>query len=346
MAERIPSAGRMGRREALKITAVAGLSAAFGGGLTAGILRDAGLHRISRTRIRMGTLVTLTVVHHEPESGLAMIESGFREMARLEGVLSRHRPTAALARLNAESRLALAPTELVGVLRDALELARATDGAFDPTVLPVLEAYQRAFAATGRPPSDREVRAARGLVGHAGVSIEGRRITLHDPRMAVTLDGIAKGFIVDRTVDVLTAGGAERVLVDAGGDIATAGKGSEDDPWTVAVQHPHGRGESSGILRLGGRSVATSGDYMNSFTADRRFHHIVDPRTGRSPDAVSSVSVIAPTAMRADGLSTAVMVLGPKLGVELLDGLGGVEGFLVTKTGRRLRTEGLSARFA
>lgn len=333
------------RREALRITAVAGLATGFGGALTAGILRDARLHRVRRTRTRMGTLVTLTVVHPDPDGAAEMIDAGFREMARLETILSRHEPGAALARLNAQGRLTDPPAELRAVLAAALELATASSGAFDPTVLPLLEALRRAFARDGRPPSSAELAPALRLVDHRGVRFEPAEISLADPRMAVTLDGIAKGFVVDRTVDVLVDRGAERILVDAGGDVATAGEGASRDPWTVAVADPHRVGGRAAVLRLGGQSVATSGDYLNSYTADRRHHDIVDPRTGRSPEALSSVSVVAPSAMDADGLSTAVMVLGPERGLDLLERTPESEGLVVTKTGARLRTGGLRTRF-
>lgn len=330
----------LGRRDALRITAVAGVSVALGGRLIAALLRDARLHRVSRTRTQMGTLVTLTVVHPDPAAAGGMIADGFAEMERLENVLSRHRRGSALGRLNAHGVLTAAPSELLTVMAEALRLADATDGAFDPTILPVLKAYRRGFEATGGPPTSDVVDRALRLVGYQGVEMEGARIALEKPGMAVTLDGIAKGFIVDRCVDLLVAQGAERVLVDAGGDIATSGEGSAREPWTIAVQDPHQPDHEAGLVRLGGDAVATSGDYQNSFTRDRRLHHIIDPRTGRSPEETSSVSVVAPTAMKADGLSTAVMVLGPGPGVAFVDRTSDAEALVVTKGGRRFSSRG------
>ncbi|NIQ52372.1 MAG: FAD:protein FMN transferase, partial [Gemmatimonadetes bacterium] len=169
----------------------------------------------------------------------AMIRAGFEEIERLEGILSRHNPAAALGRLNSAGRLADAPPELLVVLREALVMADASGGAFDPTVLPLLRLWERSFAGTGGPPAEVDVGGALDLVDHRGVEIDGGTVTLADPRMAVTLDGIAKGFVVDRTVEVLGARGAERVLVDAGGDMATDDRASVREPWTVAIQDPH-----------------------------------------------------------------------------------------------------------
>lgn len=334
----------MTRREVLRITAVAGVSTAFGGSMVASLLRDARLRRVRETRTRMGTPVTLTVVHPDASAAHAMIDEAFEEMARLEDVLSRHRSDASLGRLNARGALRRAPAALVTVLTEAVTLARATGGAFDPTVLPLLEQHRGAFAATGAPPSAREIEDARSLVDYREIAIEGRVVALGRPGMAVTLDGIAKGYIVDRTVDVLADRGAERVLVDAGGDMSTGGARSVAEPWTVAVQDPRRAEDTAAVVRLAGESIATSGDYQGSFTSDRRFHHVIDPRTGRSPPESSSVSVVAETAMMADALSTAVMVLGPEEGLALLVDRADAEGLVVTKEGERLRTESFGDR--
>lgn len=330
----------MSRGDALRISAVAGISAAFGGGLLTELLREARLHRVSRTRTQMGTLVTLTVVHPEPGAADGMIGSAFEEMERLEQILSRHRRTSALGRLNAEGVIAEAPPELVTVLTGALRLAVASGGAFDPTVLPVLDLYRGGFETTGRPPMGQGLVAALEAVGHEYVHVDGRRISLEKPGMGVTLDGIAKGFIVDECVALLRAAGVDRVMVDAGGDIGTSVDQGTREPWTVALQNPHDGDRYAGLLTLDGNAVATSWGDRTSFTLDRSVHHIVDPRTGRSPESTSSVSVMAPTAMEADGLSTTIMVAGPVDGVALLESSPNAEGLVITNEGRRFSSGG------
>jgi thiamine biosynthesis lipoprotein len=328
------SGGGISRRDVLRITAMAGVSTAFGGALGRGLLRDLRLRRVSETRTYMGTVVTLTVVTPDAVEARRWIDAGFHEMKRLEDILSRHRDDTAVGRLNGEGRVDGAPEELVEVLAAASDVSRRTGGAFDITMAPLLELYSGAFAAGGPPPDDR-IDEALALVDHRAVRIDGARVMLDDPRMEITLDGIAKGYIVDRTIDVLVAAGAERVLVNAGGDMATHGTDGRDGPWTVGIQDPHDEG-LSGLARLEGDCIATSGDYMHAFTEDRRHHHIIDPRTGRSPEATSSVTVLAPTAMLADALSTALLVLGPGKGREALSGFQGAEGLWVTKDGIRI----------
>ena len=331
----------MDRRQVLRITAVSGAAVALGGGILSGVLRRAGLHRVRETRTRMGTVVTITVVHPEVDVAKRMVSASFAEMERLESLLSRHRADTPVARLNAVGSLVEAPAELVEVVERAQMFSAITDGAFDITIKPLLDLYGRWFASAEAPPSGEDVSAALKLVDYRGVRVEGHSIELADPRMSITLDGIAKGYIVDRTIDVLVAAGAERVMVNAGGDMASAGDGSVDDPWTISIQDPHDEERYVELVRLGGDCIATSGDYMRTFTEDRRFHHIIDPRTGYSPPLTSSVSVVASTAMDADALSTAVLVLGPRKGLDLLEGLDGVDGVIVTKAREQVRTSGM-----
>jgi len=334
----------MNRRDALRITAVAGVSAAVGGSWIAELIRAARLHRVSETRTRMGTLVTITTVHPDGDEARRMVAAAFAEMERLEGILSRHSVESALGRLNRDGRLTAPPPELHDVLHAARSFGRASSGAFDVTIAPLLHLYEGAAEQGRRMPTPAELAPVLALVDFEGVSVTPDEIRFAHPDMRVTLDGIGKGYIVDRTIAVLTALGSDRVLVDAGGDMATAGPGSESEPWTIAIQDPHGESATAGLVRLAGDCIATSGDYMRTFTEDRVAHHIIDPRTGTSPSHTSSVTVMAPTAIMADALSTAVLVLGPEAGIDFLESRTGAEGMLVSKDGVRFRTSGFAAR--
>jgi len=294
----------------------------------------------------MGTVVTITIIHPQPGGARSMVSAAFAEMERLEGLFSRHRADTPLARLNATGSLSDAPRELVQVLEEAGRYSRISRGAFDVTVLPLLDLYGRSFRRSSRPPSSSDVQVALELVDYRGVQVDGRTVELADPRMSITLDGIAKGFIVDRTIDVLSAAGADRVLVNAGGDMATSGEGSRADPWLVSVQDPRNAAEYVDLIQLAGESIATSGDYMRTFTDDGRFHHIVDPRSGYSPSETSSATVVAATAMEADALSTTALVLGPSRGIALLEATEGAEGIVLSKAGETLRTSGMAGHAA
>jgi FAD:protein FMN transferase len=329
------------RREALRITAVGGAALALGGVLTGEVLRRAGLHRVTDTRPRLGTLVTITAVHVDAGAARDMVRAAFAEIERLEGILSRHASGTPMARLNASGALEDAPHELIEVLGRAREIHGLSGGAFDPTVLPLLRLFERG-AERGTLPTDADVARALELVGLDAVEMGPGSVRLTRPGSALTLDGIAKGYVVDRAVAVLAATDAERVMVDAGGDIASGGVGVAGEPWSIAIQHPDDPARPVGRVRLAGQAVATSGDYMQAFTQDRRHHHILDPRNGRSPTHTSSVTVVAGTAMDADALSTALLVLGPEAGLDLLDRVPGAEGMLVGKDGTLHASEGFA----
>ncbi len=341
-----PRPGRaIPRREALRITAAAGIGAALGYGIL-DLVRTGRLHRVDRTRVRMGSPVTLTAVHPDPQGAREWVEAAFAEMERLEGILSRYRPESALSRLNSAGRLEGVPTELRDVVLGALEVAESSGGAFDPTVAPLLALHQASFArggssGEGGPPSPSEVAATLERVGYRHLRVEGDGISFARPGMTLTLDGIAKGHIVDRSVRLLAELGAERVLVNAGGDLGAAGSPAPGDPWRVGIQDPDGHPGGRGVLGLGPRGgAATSGDYIHAFTPDRTHHHILDPRTGWSPAHTRSVTVLAPSCLEADALATAALVLGPGEGTAFLDARPGVEGLLLARDGTEHATRG------
>ena len=328
------------RRQVLRITAAVGASAILGGGLLRAALERAGLHRVRQTRTQMGTLVTISAVHPDAEGARRMVADTFDEIERLEGLLSRHRVGTPVWSLNETGAVRAPPPEVLEVVQQALDYWSLTSGAFDITIAPLLNLYNASFSETGAAPPQEEVRLALALVGSQHVEVSASEIAFGKAGMAVTLDGIAKGYIVDRAVRVLRELGAERVLVNAGGDMASAGENLGGDAWRIGLQDPRAADGSLGVLQLRGESVATSGDYMQYLTPDMSLHHILDPRTGSSPGHTSGVSVVAPTAMAADALSTAALVLGPGEGMELLDRLDGIEGMIVTKDQTALRSRG------
>jgi len=320
------------RRQFIRITAVAGVSLALAGGFIRALLQTAGLHQIRETRIQMGTVVTISVVHPDAAMARRMVADTFTEMKRLESILSRHREGTPLSRLNSEGIVRGAPAEAIHVVQRALEYSAMTRGAFDITVKPLLDIYVSSFTRAGTPPTESQVQEVLSLVGYQNILVDDSTVAFKKQGMSITLDGIAKGYIVDRAIRVLKENGAEQVLVDVGGDIGSVSERSRGGKgWRVAIQDPRDEDNSLGVLQLQGQSVATSGDYLQYFTEDKCFHHILDPRIGRSPVHTSAVTIVAATAMDADALSTAVFVLGAQDGLRLINRLEGVEGMIVTK---------------
>lgn len=333
------SGGAISRRTMLRVVGWVGASATLGGLAVADLIRRGRLKRVRRTEARLGTLVSVEVLHEEAAAAHEVVGGAFDTIGRLERILSRHDPESQLSRLNREGRLEAPHLHLLNVLEAAQDLSRRTAGAFDVTVGPLLQLYERAFVREGRQPSSEEIRGALERVGYESLVVGGGLVLLKRPGMAVTVDGIGKGYVVDQVVSHMGRMGIEDVLVDAGGDLASAGT-QGGGGWPVTIQRPPGAEGSSPLLYLRGDALATSGDYMQAFSSDRMAHHIVDPRTGRSPQDLSSVSVRAESAMRSDALSTAAMTLGWDEGPAILQSLDDVEGMVVAKWGETRSTTG------
>jgi thiamine biosynthesis lipoprotein len=314
------------RRRVLKVAAFAGA-----GGLFAWWTgRAARPEKVRRTAALMGTTVHLTVVGPDRARAEAAAAGALARMAALEARLSRHRPDSEVGRLNRDGRLDRPSAELRAVLALADETHALAGGAFDVTILPVLALYRNGL------PSRAALDAALARVGQDALRVDADGVRFARPGMALTLDGIGKGFVVDAGVDELRRHGFRRVLVEAGGDLFAAGR-----RWRIGIRHPR-KFDSAllGRFEAGDVAVATSGDYFQPFTRDRSLHHILDPRTGVSAPGLCSATVLAPTAPRADALATLAMTLDPRAARELFEALPGCDALLVTKAGDVVRTTG------
>ncbi len=315
---------RLTRRQFLKITAAVGGSA----GVYA-LLKNAGSAVVSDTRRLMGTFVHLTLIG-SPGDAHAVLERVFHEMLSLETVFSLHQQDSDLVQLNTRGIRRDPPAALADVLEEARMLGELSEGAFDITVLPVLNLIRSSFAQTGGPPARDQLHQAMSLVDYRKVAVRRDEIRLTQTGMELTLDGIAKGYIVDRGVGLLNESGFTDVLVEAGGDLFASGQKRQGKAWTIGIRSPRSDEILAGMT-AGNRAVATSGDYMQFYTADYSHHHILDPRGGWSPAEVASATVSADRCMTADALATALVVMGVEDGLRLIESLPGTEAYLVSK---------------
>lgn len=299
-----------------------------------------GLKVAQEARMLMGTVVAVTVVDASGDKAQAALEQSFVRMAALTPIFDRHRSGGPVAQLNAEGRLSHLAPELTGVLGLAQRVHQDTGGAFDITVAPVLDAYRASFAHDGRPPAASVLAQAMHAIG--GLKVDGSGLVLTAEGAGVTLDGLAKGWIADQGLATLRAAGITRALINAGGDIAALGQRGAGQPWRVAVSDPHDALKSKVVVELNGGAIATSGSYEVYFDRDQLYHHIIDPKAGRSPRTDVSVSVRAPQAALADALSTACFVMQPPQAMAYLKSRG-LTGMILTRQGQRLQSEGFTA---
>jgi thiamine biosynthesis lipoprotein len=217
------------------------------------------------------------------------------EIDRLEEIFSLYRAGSALSRFNRTGRLAAPPPEMLELLTLCGAIHHQTGGAFDPTIQPLWALYAQA-AAVGRRPSDAEIEAARPPTGWSGLRFDTDNITSTRPGMALTLNGIAQGYIADRIADLLRAEGMAGVLVDMG-EIHAIGSREDGTPWRAGIAMPKGELHTGPVL-LADRALATSAPLGTVLDRAGLIGHIVDPRTGRPGGLWHQVSVSAPPVNR------------------------------------------------
>ncbi|HEX6118413.1 MAG TPA: FAD:protein FMN transferase [Dongiaceae bacterium] len=245
------------------------------------------------------------------------------EIERLERIMSLYRADSDLVQLNRQGYLSAASADLVTVLSRARALGDLSRGCFDVSVQPLWQVYAEHFS-TPRPdpagPAPDLVRRGAECVDYRSLDIEPSAVRLARPGMAVTLNGIAQGYITDRIVDLLKHEGFDHVLADLG-ELRALGNAGVERSWRAVIKNPL-PGYDGIEIELGDGALATSGSYGFRFDATGRFHHLFDPRTGICPQRYASVSVLAPDATTADALATACNLMP----VESIEGLLRVAG--------------------
>lgn len=321
------------RRRFLWVTVGAGAALGAGARLWNAVPDD--WQRRTRTAWALGSNVSITIAHRQRAVLDDALDAAFAALEQVDALMSLYRPESQVSRLNRDGRLDTPHPLLVEVLRESLELSRRTEGAFDVTVQPLWTLYSRAEKQDAVPDA-KEVARTQRRVNWRQIELSPNSIALREGG-EITLNGIAQGFAADRARQALQDHGIEHALVDTG-EIATRGGKETGAAWTVGIQHPRQPDTFLSLAKLAGRCLATSGDYATPFRADLQDHHIFDPRTGRSPTQLASVSVAAPNAAQADGLSTAVFVLGAERGLELIRSTPETDALLVLKDGSLLAT--------
>lgn len=295
-----------------------------------------------RRGIGFGTLLSLKASHKNARTLDAALDAAWTEIVHVEEAASLFRADSALCRLNREGILRNPPVRLVDMLKEALSISEITDGAFDPTVQPLWRVYDTAYIA-GRYAASDEVKRASALIGWRDVFVSDSEIGFKRPGMALTLNGIAQGFATGRCLDVLREHGIVNAFIDTGEIGAVGSRGGErgkDSDWTASIADPRKPDEIIGLAQPLHGILATSGDYATVWSNDFSHHHIIDPATSQSPFVTASVSVLAQSGGWADGLATAMMVMGPERSLSLANRLTGVEALIVTKSGTRYVTDG------
>ncbi|HWI10349.1 MAG TPA: FAD:protein FMN transferase [Burkholderiaceae bacterium] len=292
----------------------------------------------------MGTAIGVELWSEDRRAGVAAIDAVMDEMHRIDRVMSPHKPDSELSRINRDAAAAAVPlgAEMARLIERAQHFARLSGGAFDISYAAVGQLYD--YRQRIRP-SAAALAQARQCVGYRGLLLDTAAGTLRfaRPGMRIDLGGFAKGHAVDNAAAILREHGIGHAIVSAGGDSRVIGD-RRGRPWTIGIRDPRRPGEMVALLPLEDVSISTSGDYERYFEDDgERFHHLIDPSTGRSPRGVHSVTVLAEDGLTTEALSKSVFVLGVDKGLRLIESQRGVDAVVVDAGGALHYSAGLLA---
>ncbi len=282
----------------------------------------------------MGTRVHVEFYLEDDSQGPALLGQVMDEMHRIDATLSSYKATSELSKLNqnAPNGWVKVSDELFDLLTKAHQVSQLTNGAFDVTYASVGRYYD--YREGKAPDTETITKAVQGInYWYVERDVERQQVRYTRPEVYVALGGIAKGHAVDRGISILQAAGVAHASISAGGDSRIIGD-RLGQPWSVGIQHPRQEDQMSAVLPLVDTAVSTSGDYERYFEKDGvRYHHILDPNTGRSATGSWSVTILGPEATLTDALSTSVFVLGPERGLALIDQLPGIDAIIIDPNG-------------
>ena len=292
----------------------------------------------------MGTRITVELWATDRAQGDAAIEAVLEEMRRIDRDMSTYKPTSEVSKVNAEA--AKGPlkisAELFDLLDTSLEYSRITHGAFDITYASV--GYMYDFRQHLRP-DQAQIDQALPAIDYRHILLDPKAGTVRfsQPGVRIDLGGIGKGHAVDQGIKILQARGIQHALVTAGGDSRIIGD-RFGKPWIIGIRHPDHKDQVIARIPLEDTAISTSGDYERYFDENGvRYHHIIDPHSGKSARKVRSATIIGPTATRTDGLSKTAFILGAEQALAIYNQLPDIDAILVTPDGRVLYTKGLEA---
>ena len=292
----------------------------------------------------LGTVCKVTIYDNPtPEA----FSASFARLREIEDRMSLRNQKSEVAEVNryAGKKPVVVSADTFSVIRKALEIAALSSGAFDPTVGPLVQAWDIGGDNPRKPPQD-EIDSLLPLIGYERViiDIEASSVFLKDEGMVLDLGGIAKGYAADEVARILHEHGVEHAIVNLGGNVLTLGNKTDGKPWKIGVQDPEAlRGEYVMILSLTDQTLVTSGPYERFLELDGEvYHHILDTKTGYPVKSdFTSVSIVTKNSLLADALSTSLYALGYTDGMALINTLQDVEAIFMTEEKKILLSDGL-----
>ena len=297
---------------------------------------------VGSARPMMGTEVSVWLWHEDEEAGQRLVSAVFDEASRIDELMSTYKDASRISDINrnAADEPVFAEPELFRLIREALDISVLTRGAFDITYDSVGKHYD--FRQRRRP-DQQTTDSERQLIDYRLVELNDVASTVHFLKegVRINLGGIAKGYVVERGVEILRQNGIENAIVTAGGDSRLLGD-RRGRPFMMGIRDPRDDDKVAISVPLEDEAISTSGDYERFFEEDGvRYHHIIKPSTGTPASGVHSATVFGPNAVMTDALSTSVFVMGVDLGLKMIAGLPDYESIVIDADGQIFYSDGL-----
>lgn len=296
----------------------------------------------------MGTVISQRVYGENAETAALRVEE---EMKRLETLMSFFLESSEISRLNkaAGKHEVELGCESLYVLNRAKYFSEICGGTFDITIGPVAKLWG-IFTDHAKLPSEDEINQALSFTGYKDIIIDNGKgtVKLKKPGESVDLGAIAKGYTADRAIEIYKQYGIKSAFINLGGNVMVLGNKPDGSPWKIGIQNPLlQRGECLGAVNSVDKTIVTSGDYVRYFEKNnKRYHHILDPRTGYPADSgLISTTIVSEKSIGADALSTAIFILGLEEGMKLINSIKDMEAIFITKHKKIYVTEGLKEDF-
>jgi thiamine biosynthesis lipoprotein len=284
------------------------------------------LKTVQKTETIMGTEATITAVAASESEAAAAIDAGMAELRRFDRMMSLYKDDSEITKVNmaaGKAAVKVSP-EIIEVVEAANRVSELTDGAFDITVGPLVVLWQMRLK-EGKMPTDEEIMNIKPRVNYRNIIIDKKTSTLFlkNRNMIMDLGGAAKGYAADKTAELLSNRGIKNGIVALAGDIRVMGHRSDGTPWHIGVQDPREKDKTMAVLKLSDKSISTSGDYERfRIVGKKRYHHIIDPRTGKPSESMISVTLIGNSGALVDPLTTALFIVGKGKAMKLVKELG------------------------
>lgn len=295
---------------------------------------------LKRQQDIMGTRVSIELWHSDKLLATQCGKQVFAEMHRLDELMSPYRPDSEIMFINNNASITSVEisAEMSHVIGRSLHFSEISGGAFDITFASV--GYQYDYRNKIQP-SEQIIKLGLPSIDYHHIKLDQQKIKFDNSGVRIDLGGIAKGYAVDRALQIAQQCGIKEAMISAGGDSRILGT-KRGKPWIIGIQHPRKKNELALRLPLSDTAISTSGDYQRFFIRDgHRIHHIINPSTGKSATETWSATVTGPDAMTTDALSTTIFVLGAKKGIALIETLENIDAVIIDNNGNVHYSSGL-----